>query len=118
MSTGPGRFAPRHGTAAAVDAGLQPERTTLSWSRTLLALVTVSAISLRWTPLYGAAILLVPGGALLGALVIGATQRRATARRVRAIHEETGITRWSGKASLVALVTCLGLVLIWLITRS
>lgn len=36
------------------DPGLQPERTTLAWTRTLVSYAVCSAILLRWLPHYGA----------------------------------------------------------------
>ncbi|MEV7647170.1 DUF202 domain-containing protein [Arthrobacter sp. NPDC089319] len=35
------------------DAGLQPERTSLAWSRTTLAMIVATAMFLRWFPEYG-----------------------------------------------------------------
>lgn len=35
------------------DPGLQPERTTLAWTRTLVSYAVCSAILLRWLPYYG-----------------------------------------------------------------
>jgi hypothetical protein len=68
----------RNGGAAGIhgDPGLQPERTTLSWGRTMLALVTASAIFLRWLPHHGLPILLLFAVATAAAAAIYFTQRR------------------------------------------
>ena len=58
------------------DPGLQPERTTLAWGRTMMALVTVSAIFLRWLSHYGLPILVLFGVSAGGAAAIYLTQRR------------------------------------------
>lgn len=76
----------RHETAAGVDPGLQPERTTMAWTRTCLALVTISAVFLRWTPLHGALVLALPLLTGAGAVGVLITQRRRTARGVAAIR--------------------------------
>jgi len=36
-----------------VDPGLQPERTVLSWGRTMLVFALVGAVFLRWMPYFG-----------------------------------------------------------------
>jgi uncharacterized membrane protein YidH (DUF202 family) len=77
------------GTAAEVDSGLQPERTTMAWSRTALACVVVSAVFLRWLEFYGPALLLLPLLTLLAALAIAGTQHHRTRLGVHAIkHAE------------------------------
>ncbi|MEV7573414.1 DUF202 domain-containing protein [Arthrobacter nitrophenolicus] len=58
------------------DPGLQPERTSLAWGRTMMALVTVSAIFLRWLPAHGFPILLLFAVSSAAALAIYLTQRR------------------------------------------
>lgn len=75
-------------TAAPMDGGLQPERTTLSWSRTGLALVTVSAVFLRWLPHYGPMMLLLPLLTLVCAIAITMTHNRRTHRAVAGIRAE------------------------------
>ncbi|TLM81871.1 DUF202 domain-containing protein [Pseudarthrobacter sp. NamE5] len=70
------------------DPGLQPERTTLAWGRTMLALVTVSAIFLRWLPQHGLPILLLFAVSAGAAAAIYFTQRRRYRARSRGIRKE------------------------------
>ncbi|MCO4252075.1 DUF202 domain-containing protein [Pseudarthrobacter sp. MDT3-9] len=58
------------------DPGLQPERTTLAWGRTMMALVTASAIFLRWLPRYGLLILVLIVVSFGAAVAIYLTQKR------------------------------------------
>lgn len=58
------------------DPGLQPERTSLAWGRTLLTLITVSALFLRWMPYHGAFVGSLVAVSLLTALGIWLTQQR------------------------------------------
>ncbi|GAB5077614.1 DUF202 domain-containing protein [Arthrobacter sp. AD-310] len=94
------RPAPAHG-----DPGLQPERTSLAWGRTMMALVTVSAIFLRWLPVHGLPILLLFGVSAAAALTIYLTQRRRYGTRARGIHEEqvdadVGAVLWTAFAGV------------------
>lgn len=57
------------------DPGLQPERTVMSWGRTMLALTVVSCGYLRWWPYHGAWVLVPMAMALLAAAAIYLTQR-------------------------------------------
>lgn len=95
-------------TAAAVDRGLQPERTTLSWSRTGLALVTVSAVFLRWVPHYGLGLLLLPLLTLVCALAITMTHNRRTNRAVAGIRAEVDVVEPLALVALVAVLMGLG----------
>ena len=70
------------------DPGLQPERTTLAWGRTVLALVTVSAIFLRWLPRHGLPILLLFAVSAAAALAIYVTQQRRYSARSRGLSRE------------------------------
>ncbi|KAA9394307.1 DUF202 domain-containing protein [Kocuria coralli] len=73
----------RHGRAA--DPGLQPERTTLAWNRTLVSFVVVAAFFLRWGPEHGAVVVVLFGAALAVALGIWLTQRPRYAQRTETI---------------------------------
>lgn len=57
------------------DPGLQPERTVLSWGRTMLALCTAAAIFLRWLPTHGPFVLALFGLAACTAIGIYTTQQ-------------------------------------------
>lgn len=80
------------------DAGLQPERTTLAWGRTMMALVTVSAIFLRWLPHHGFPILALFAIAIAAAAAIYLTQRR------RYHTSSHGITQEQVKAEFTAVL--------------
>ena len=70
------------------DPGLQPERTVLSWGRTLLALCTAAAVYLRWLPSHGPIVLTLFGGALCLAGGIYATQRVRYRKAAKGIAED------------------------------
>lgn len=70
------------------DPGLQPERTVLSWGRTVLALFTAALVFLRWLPHYGPVVLVLVGVAGAVALAIYLTQRRRYSARVLGIAGE------------------------------
>ncbi|MCH8560863.1 DUF202 domain-containing protein [Nesterenkonia sp. LB17] len=70
------------------DPGLQPERTVLSWGRTMMLFALVGAVFLRWLPHYG---FWTVGLTLSCAVVAGAiylTQRRRYSRQSRGIAAE------------------------------
>ncbi|MCQ4248636.1 DUF202 domain-containing protein [Stutzerimonas stutzeri] len=62
------------------DPGLQPERTSLAWGRTLLTMITVSALFLRWMPYHGTFVGMLVALSLATALGIWTTQQRRYAR--------------------------------------
>jgi len=71
------------------DAGLQPERTSLAWGRTTLAMVVAAAIFLRWMPQHGLFTGVLVVVTLLAALAINLTQKIRYHRAVRGIADET-----------------------------
>ena len=97
------------------DAGLQPERTSLAWSRTTFALLTASAIFVRWIHQHGPVTLVPLIVCLLAALGITATQRARYHRAVTSIS-----TEWSspsllsivGLAGATVLLGLLGIVVV------
>jgi Domain of unknown function (DUF202) len=103
-------------TALHQDPGLQPERTVMSWDRSLLAMMVSAAMFLRWYGEAGAIALAPAVLCALAALVIHWTQRH------RYGTQSAGIARERVRADawavlwLVALVTALaalGLAAIW-----
>lgn len=70
------------------DPGLQPERTVLSWGRTMLLFALVGAVFLRWLPHYGAWTLLLTLTCALVAATIYLTQRLRYNRQSRGVAHE------------------------------
>lgn len=73
-------------SAPAREAGLQAERTSLAWSRTLLAYLAVAAMVLKSAPLTGPAGVACALGYAVVAVVIGlrrGTRYRRDVRRLR-----------------------------------
>ena len=94
------------------DPGLQPERTSLAWGRTLLTMITVSALFLRWMPFHGAFVGVLVALSLATALGIWITQKRRYTRSASGvksgrIQADVVSVLWIG-ASVVVL-GCLGL---------
>lgn len=98
------------------DPGLQPERTSLAWGRTMLALVTASALFLRWLPHHGLPILLLFAVSAGAALAIYLTQRRrygAKSHGVSREHVDADITAviWTAFTGIALGVLGIGVVL-------
>lgn len=93
-----------------LDEGLQPERTSLAWSRTSWSLAVTSAIFIHWSPRLGPSLLVMVAVALLAALVIGGTRRRRYDRWVRGIVREQVEPQIWAVLLLTATSTLLGVI--------
>ena len=71
------------------DPGLQPERTSLAWGRTLLALVVAAALLLRWLPHHGLAAVLPLAAAAVLALGLWLRQGLRYRRGARSVALES-----------------------------
>jgi hypothetical protein len=94
------------------DPGLQPERTSLAWGRTLLTMITVSALFLRWMPYHGAFVGALIAVSLITALGIWTTQQRRYTRSASGlksgrIHAHALSILWLGTS--VSVLGALGL---------
>lgn len=103
------------------DAGLQIERTALSWRRTALSVAIGSLVALRALPEYlGSGVWVIPGViGVLGALVLWWT----AAVRYRRFHDR--VARGEERASSAAVLLCvaltgavIGAASIWLVTST
>lgn len=99
----------RSHTAADVDPGLQPERTSMAWSRTALACCIASAVGLRWLPFYGMAVLIIPALTLVAAVAITVSQQRRIRIAVTGIHREGLALDPGSMLALVAICWALGI---------
>lgn len=95
------------------DAGLQPERTSLAWERTLLVLWVVACIFLRWIQVEGWLGTLLAVLCVIAVLCIWMTQRCRYRRNIQAIH--TGRLQADVTSVLLmgAMVACLAAVALW-----
>lgn len=98
----------RRTLAAHADPGLQPERTTLAWGRTVLALITSAAICLRWVTHHGMFVLTLFAVAVATGAAICLSQRARYARSSRGIAEETVTADAAGVLGLATATAVLG----------
>lgn len=96
---------------------MQPERTAMAWSRTALACCVVSAFTIRWLPVYGVWLIVLPALTLLSAVGIALTQQHRIRRSVAGIRDATSPVNPVALLCLLGLCWALGassLVLVWL----
>lgn len=86
------------------DPGLQPERTSLAWGRTLLALVICGVLFIRWVPQHGGFSLTLVAASLAAALGIYVSQELRYRRSL------TGIRSGVLKADVAAVLWTSGVV--------
>ena len=94
--------------------GLQPERTTLSWSRTVLASCVCCLTLVKFVSTLGPWVALPVGLLLAGAIIILLTQRHRHHAGVLGICEERTSPSTSGILSLSCLVVIFGAITITL----
>lgn len=85
----PGDRRPARAQTPHDDPGLQPERTSLAWGRTLLALVVAAALLLRWLPHHGLAAVLPLAAAAVLALGLWLRQGLRYRRGARSVALES-----------------------------
>ncbi|MCI6205812.1 MAG: DUF202 domain-containing protein [Corynebacterium glucuronolyticum] len=100
------------------DPGLQPERTTLSWSRTVLATCVCSATLVKFVETFGPAVFIAVGILLLGAVAILVTQRHRYAVKVEGINDDAVEPNAIGVLTLTSLVLCFGAITIMLMLAA
>lgn len=71
------------------DPGLQPERTSMSWTRTAVAMLVVSLTLLRWADVYGPAIFALISVLLLCAVYVVLSNRADYLREVSGLEAES-----------------------------
>jgi uncharacterized membrane protein YidH (DUF202 family) len=81
------------------DLGLQPERTTLAWGRTVLAFITAAAVCLRWTSHHGSFVL------VLFAVAVGTGATIYLSQRLRYARSSAGIVRERVAADVVGVIS-------------
>ncbi len=101
------------------DPGLQPERTTLAWVRTGLAISVVSLLLTRLTSGSGASALAATFGGLVLAAGVVSVQAGRHRRYETRLHSGTLRPAWRAAAALTAATVAMGAVALVLVaTRT
>ena len=90
------------------DAGLQPERTAMSWTRTALAMLACSMTLLRWSGPYPAIVFAAIGLLALISLILFALNRRIYSRQATRLSNEYAAPNTVGVALMTLALTLLG----------
>lgn len=101
--------------AVHTDPGLQPERTSMSWSRTAVAMLVVSLVMLRWADAFGPFVFVLIALTLGAALYVVLSNRAAYEREAAGLaddHLDPAIRR---VLVLSAAVGALGLGALWMV---
>ena len=91
------------------DPGLQPERTSMSWARTAMAMLVVSLTLLRWANAYGPAIFALITVLVVCAIYVVSSNRADYLRDVHGIQNESLSPNIARVMVMVFAVTLLGL---------
>ena len=100
-----------------IDAGLQPERTSLSFVRTSLSILGLVAACLRWLPPHSSIALI--GLAVAGVLAASAAvcERRSRRRRMKRLAAESATPAIVTGALLGMSVVLLSVIGLWILLR-
>lgn len=100
------------------DPGLQPERTILSWARTVVSLMIVSTILLRWSSAFPALIYVVITAMFGVAITIYFTQRRRYTRAGMGIKQERLSPNVESVLLLTGAMITFGMVSLGIVTET
>lgn len=99
------------------DPGLQPERTTLAWTRTTVSFAVAAAILLRWLPHYGVlviALILLMAGIAAGIYFSQSTRHRASVQGLRSGRIRPQVGPIIAMTAGMVVFGVSGIVLIWM----
>lgn len=100
------------------DHGLQPERTSLSWTRTTLALGVCSLVMVRWATNYPAAVFVVLAAVMGLAAWLYVSNRDRYEVKVRGIRDENARPATAQHAVMAGLIATLAVVTAVLVAAS